>query len=230
MINNVSSLIQRPREEILNLIGEGYDSAKAISEKTGMSVAHISQQLQLLEAQGVIQKHIHREGKVGKPSANYSINQEFAITIIISKNGISKTRHKLTSRNQYMIQAASQEEEIDRYFLQKFYFTHEDIIHASKIVATLNTTEKDINLLIISDDVDRIRTEKSSVIMTHPDKSKKRIVIWSHTWDEVVEGLRHKEAYFVDKISQAQILVEQHKQFNLAKLKKMLLQSDSNGQ
>ena len=109
-----------------------------------------------------------------------------------------------TNIDKYRLSSLMTNHNEDLYFLQKLYYTHENFFHIIQAAGIIDSNEHEIHLFIIGKDIEQIRQEKSSITMTSPIGQTKTFILWTHTKEEVENGLKNKEIYFIEKIKQSE--------------------------
>ena len=203
-MNDEASFICSPqRWNIITAITTGVDSATTLAEKLQLSIPYINTQLKLLEAAGYVKKEKKRTAKIGKPRTHYRVAKELAIVAAIKPSKTQLSVVKPQKHASFIFNTLFLKNEDELYFLQKFYYTNEDLIHSTEMTALIDTKEDGMHFLVITPDVDEFRKKYSNIVITHPLKKEQKIVMWSHTKEEVLQGLQNKEEYYVKKVEKA---------------------------
>ncbi len=221
MVNELEFICTSPRWEILELISKNKNTATEIAKHLNFSVAHINQQLKLLEAYNYIKKSKKSKGTVGKPRTKYHITKNHYFIGKLTRNQAKITIVRPNKKSDFINNTMFIMDEEQKYFLQKFYFTHEEFIHTTDLIATL-PPENQIHLLVIAKKVDEIRSKKSNFTIGSQDGKQMKFVLWSHTKEEIIKGLENKEKYFIEKISEAKPLWNLTDEDILSELKEVL--------
>lgn len=189
-------LLQESKWKIIRAINNGFESPSEISKETGMSLPHITQNVAVLEASGILKKKKETRKELGKPKNILSINKEIGFFATMGKKSSFKKTfvpnefHKQTTK----IMLNTKEE--DHFYLIKFLLK-EEIVDKAQAIAYIESTDKEIHLLIITEYLEYIRNNFSNlVIKNFFEGGQKKIVCWSHNVKEIKEGLVNKESYF----------------------------------
>ncbi len=205
-IEDANFILNPLRWDIITAIAKGVGNATKIAKETGKSIAFIGQQLALMEANGFIKQTKQKKDQntfVGKPPRSYEIAKEMNIMISIGSDEVSMQTITPSHLDKYRLSTLMVSNNEDIYFLQKLYYTHDAFFSIIQSVGILESTPTEIHLFVISTDVETIRKEKSSIKMTSPEGMTKTFILWAHTVEEIREGLKRREDYFVDKITKA---------------------------
>jgi hypothetical protein len=201
----------------LKAISQGYESASSIAKELRISITFAAQQLKLLEAYNFIQRKKIRTKKIGKPAALYEISKQSTALCHIGSDAVFFHSIKGSKSNNFLINAAHLETYNTNYFLYKMYFLHEDILLKSEYVSLLEMSKQKIQVFIITENVEKIRKELSTIHLESNDGTKMDTALWSHTMEEVVQGLQKKEKYFLEKLDKSITLLDNNN--TLKKLK-----------
>lgn len=200
-----------PPEELLtgtrwkvieNVAKKGPKTATQIAKDTGVTLPAISQAMKLLEAYGYIVAKKQKRSGPGKPAVEYQLKKQTAmITICLpglaEKINISPDPETEAELRTLMLSPK------DRYWLLKLLCTQDDLLEDCQAIGFVKSTEKETHLLVIAEKLDAFRKEYSKIRLEGKGKEKKTIVIWSHTEQEIIDGLGRKEHYFADLVKQA---------------------------
>ena len=203
MHNEAAFILKAQRWDIISTITKGQDCATTIAEKLNLSVAYVNTQLKLLEAAGYLKKEKRKKVGIGKPRTHYRIAKELAIMAAINQQKTQILILKPQKHTSFIFNTLFLKSEEELYYLQKFYYTHEDLVHGTEMMALIETKEDGMHFLVITPDVERFREQYSNVTIKSPLKKEMRIVMWSHTKEEVMAGLKSKEAYYTQKVHNA---------------------------
>ncbi|MFH1506170.1 MAG: helix-turn-helix domain-containing protein [archaeon] len=196
----IESLFGSAKWKILEKLAKEKLSPMQLAEKTKTSIANISQQLALLEAYNFVKKEkTENTNKKGKPKTLYSLAKDIAYVVYAKPGFANKKLFRLDAHLQNMMNVLFLDKKEDAYFISKFLWQYEDMVIPQVDAIFFLKSDNDIELTIISNDqrtLDEIRKKLSNVVLENLEKKKKKIVIWSHSTQEIEEGLKKKEAHF----------------------------------
>jgi hypothetical protein len=203
------------QEEILTCISKHISSPTDISKKINKSLPLIVNQIQLLEAKQYIEKEeVKKLKKAGRPKQKYSIKKSQTSIQIIHPHNYSTqkiTNNKIELYLQLLIHIPSNQQPLfSKYFWEKAqYFKHVEII------ATLNHTEKEVELLAITskEHLEKLRKEISNVNTTY-EQITTRFACWVHTLEEIEEGLKNNDEYYQELLKKIQHKIDNKKQLS----------------
>jgi DNA-binding Lrp family transcriptional regulator len=209
MQNINTEIFHKNKWDILQEIAKKPQSATELSETLGTSISNLTQQLKLLEAYGVIKKIAGKEeSSVGKPRTIYSLGADMAYNIILMDK---KAEIKQMATDEYgrllinMLSCLSPE---DIFYLLKFKIKYEDVFKKCKAIGVLKTTKDAIELLLITDSLDEIRSKFSNIFIENFHGKTKKIINWTHSEYEIDEGLKRKDKYFIDMLKNCQTVFD----------------------
>lgn len=207
-------LLSKSKWSILKELSKGDKSAVEIAKKTNQSTANVTQQLRLLEAYNMVKKvkQEAKEGKrkAGKPKTPYMLSQEILITSILKPGLAEKKTLKLKEADDCqkcimtMFFLLNPE---DHYHLIKFVCVT-DMLKKADTIGFIKSSEKEIEIMIITDHVKEVREKFSNMSISGLDGKTKKIISWSHNKKEVEEGLERKEEYFINLIKNSKELID----------------------
>ncbi len=184
-------------------------SASDIAKTLKTSIANISQQLKLLEAYGIIKKEREEPSAgPGKPKIFYEIKKEQTYIISLKKDSLKKIKLPVFWGYDLFINMAEILDPRDQYFVPKFCFYTEDILKLCTGIALIKSTGQAIEFLLFTDQLEKIRKEYSNVILKDLEGKEKRIVCWTHSENELMNGLQNNEKYFIDLLKDAQLIFD----------------------
>ena len=191
---------------ILKEIAENPQSPSDLALKTNTSLSNISQQLKLLEAYQILRRDKSEEKSTGKPRTIYSLNIELAYALILKKGMAERKVFYVDHNNEMFFNILFSINPEDLMFMLKFSFKYEDILKKCKSIGFLKSTRDSIELFLITDHLDEIRSKFSNIFVDDHLGRAKKIVNWSHNEFEINDGLNRKDKYFMDMIKNVQII------------------------
>lgn len=204
-------LLTKSKWSILKELAKGEKSAVEIARKTNQSIANVTQQLQLLEAYNLVKKAKQvKEKKAGKPRTPYVLSQEIVLTSML-KPGIAEKRllklKELDAYHRFLLNLFFILNPEDHYYLIKFTCIT-DIIKKADTIAYLNSDDKEIEIMIITEHTREVREKYSNMNITGLDGKTKKIISWTHNKKEIEEGLERKEDYFINLVKNSRELID----------------------
>lgn len=202
-------LLTGARWKVLENVAEkGPKTATKIAQETGITLPAISQAMKLLEAYGYIIAKKQKRSGPGKPTVEYQLKKQTAmislcLTGLAEKISITPDAKTEAQLRTFMLSPK------DRYWLNKLLCTQDGLLDDCQAIGFVHSTDKESHLVVIAEKLEAFRKEHANIKLegkTSDDekgKEKRTIVIWSHTQQEVIEGLERKEAYFIDLIKEA---------------------------
>lgn len=187
------NLLQNARWEIIKAISKGRSSATELAKTTKSSLPNISQQMKLLEAYDLVEYIKDQRKGQGKPRQLFQLKREFC-HLTFARPGFAEKRffnpdiYHTTLLNILFVPNMQ-----DHSYLHKYLFNDELLLHCA--VAYLKSNENEIEVVILTENLNLIRTKYSNTFVEHAGKAKK-IIAWSHSLQEINDGLARKEAYF----------------------------------
>lgn len=194
--------------KLLQEIGKKPQAASDLAKTLKTSIANTNQQLKLLEAYGVIKKEKQEQTKkAGKPKTLYDIKKEEHYLITLMPGKVKKRRIPPFWGQNLFFNTLDLNID-DQYFITKFCFFTEDILKHCDGVAFLKSTKETVELVLLTTALEKIRQEYSNVQLSTPEGTKKKIVCWTHSKEELENGLVNKEKYFLDLIKDYHIVYD----------------------
>lgn len=196
------------RWKMLESIAEHERSASEVAKAVGSSVAHASQQLKLLEARSLITRTKRQQHGKGKPHQRYRIAKALAVVTSIAPGYAQQRTLSPTSFQTMLLNVLLWPRLADQYFLQKFLCLHEDVVAESSAIAISDAAGDELHLLLITspEQLEHVR-QKSKAVIEHTGE-KRTIICWTHTIEEVEQGLAQGEAYYVNHLRKPHILTD----------------------
>jgi len=86
-----------------------------------------------------------------------------------------------------------------QYLILKFFLNNYELFDKCDAVALIkNKSDADLDFLIITNKVDEIRGNYSNVHIKDEHNKDRKIACWTHSQNELIEGLNKNEKYFQD--------------------------------
>jgi len=206
---NYGELLTDSRWNIIKELSKKEQTPTYLATKTNTSLANISQQLRLLEAYGLVKKEKQANNKEpGKPKNLYSIGKEVVNLTFISKHMAEKRDLELYFMQKVIIRLWLNLKKEEVYFLEKFLILHEEVIKKCQAISIVKTSSEQIELLIITKDVHELRAKYSNKETTNLEGKTKKIVCWTHTIEEIEQGIANNEEYFNQLISNIKPIID----------------------
>nr|MCK4930198.1 winged helix-turn-helix transcriptional regulator [Nanoarchaeota archaeon] len=204
-------LLTKSKWSILKELAKGEKSAVEIAKKTNQSIANVTQQLQLLEAYNLVKKAKQvKEKKAGKPRTPYVLSQEIVLASMLKPGVADKKLLKLKELDEchrFLLNIFFILNPEDHYYLIKFACIT-DIIKKADTIAYLNSDDKEIEIMIITEHTCEVREKYSNMNITGLDGKTKKIISWTHNKKEIEEGLERKEDYFINLVKNSRELID----------------------
>jgi len=191
---------------ILREIAQGPVSPTDLAAKTSTSLSNITQQLKLLEAHKIVGKKKSEEKSAGKPRTIYHINNEMVYSILLMDGKAERRVFKIDNTNKMFFNIIFGMNTEDILLMLKFCFKYEDVLKKCKAIGYLKSTRDSIELFLITDYLDEIRSKFSNIFIEDSHSKTKKIVNWSHNEFEINDGLGRKDKYFMDMIKNVEII------------------------
>lgn len=189
------SLLQKSRWQIVKTISEHPKSASEVAEAVETSLPNASQQLRLLEAYRIVSHDTARSGEVGKPKQVYRLAKAFALITFVREGFAERKTISPDKLQGLLLQLIFVQPQQDQGFLLKFFLMHEEIIEKCTI-GILKSSGEEIEILLITEDVEPIRKNYSNTTVSLMGETRK-IIAWTHSTAELNDGLAKEEAYFM---------------------------------
>jgi DNA-binding transcriptional ArsR family regulator len=203
-------ILSNNRWIILKEIAEGPQSPSDLALKTNTSLSNITQHLKLLEAYKIVRKDKSEEKNTGKPRTIYSLNVELAYALVLKEGKAERRVFNIDSNNSMFFDVLFSMNPDDLMFILKFCFKYEEILKKCKAIGFLKSSKDSIELFLITDHLDEIRSKFSNIFIDDFHGKTKKIINWSHNEFEINDGLHRKDKYFMDMIKNVQVIHDPH--------------------
>ncbi len=197
---------------LLQFIAEEPQTPSALALKTHTSISHVVQQLKLLEAYNIVtceRERLPEPGlktsistkspgrSSGKPKNIYTLATQAIYMTILRKGLAQKKTIKLDTHNTLLFTTIATTNSEDTFFILKFMMTYEELIKKTKAIGFLKSTRESIELFIISDHLEELRSKFSNIFIQDLSGKTKKIINWSHNEYEITDGLHRSDPYFI---------------------------------
>jgi len=194
------------RWNILKEIAQSPQSPSDLALKTNTSISNITQQLKLLEAYKIVRKEKSEEKNAGKPRTIYYLNVEIAYSVILKNGKAERKLFYIDNNNNMFFNILFSLNPEDLMFILKFSFKYEEVLKKCKAIGFLKSTKDSIELFLITDHLEEIRSKFSNIFIEDHHGKTKKIINWSHNEFEINDGLSRKDKYFMDMIKNVQAI------------------------
>jgi DNA-binding transcriptional regulator GbsR (MarR family) len=191
---------------ILKEIASNPQSPSDLALKTNTSLSNITQQLKILEAYKVVRKEKSAEKNNGKPRTIYYINDDVVHAMILKNGFADKKMFYIDNNNKIFFNILFNTNSDDLMFMMKFNFKYEEILKKCKAIGFLKSSRESIELFLITDNLEEIRSKFSNIFIDDHHGKIKKIINWTHNEHEISEGLNKKDKYFMDMIKNISII------------------------
>lgn len=194
--------------DIIAHIARKPSSPTEIAEATKTSISNVVQQLKILEAYDIVKGKKIVDNSPGKPRTIYTLASGFAF-IVFARDGRAQRKYlKMDPSHEFLCNAIIGTGPDDAPLLSKMYATQEEFMKKCKAIGFLKSNKENIELFIITDHLDDVRSKHSNLFIGDMYNKTKKIVNWSHNEQEITDGLNRKDKYFMDMIKNAEILYD----------------------
>ncbi|MFA6072872.1 MAG: winged helix-turn-helix domain-containing protein [Candidatus Woesearchaeota archaeon] len=205
--------------QILKILSKSPQTPKQLAEKLGTTIANMSQQLKLLEAYGFLKKTRADKGpnsrKLKDLRVMYTLVKGKIWLTSIAPGNVKKKELKLTPDTSLMINLLLSDYKEEIPFILNFFINSNLVEHIDGAYY-LRSDNQEIHILVVTKKLEHFRENKSYIKIKHKNEDR-TIRFWSHTIQEIREGLIKKEEYFIDLTSQTTPLYEkEHIDFNIS--------------
>lgn len=205
---------------ILKEIAQAPQSPSDLALKLNTSLSNITQQLKLLEAYKLVRKEKSEKKQAGKPRTIYHINTEVAYATILMENKAERKIFPIDNNNRMFFNIVFSLNPDDLIYILKFTFKYDDVLKKCKAIGFLKSTKDSIELFLITDHLEEIRSKFSNIFIEDQNEKTKKIINWSHNEFEINEGLNRKDKYYMDMLKNVQILNDPEKILTVIKEKR----------
>lgn len=206
----IEQFITQTKWSILCALAESEKSSSEIATETGSSLANISQQAKLLEAYGMITpvKKLSK-GRTGKPKRTYKLNHNFTFLANVEKGFSGKTTLQLDKHERAFINIWFYEQKQAWSYLRAYLVLNEELFTLCSTIAVVSSDKQEIHLILITEkqNLEKIRNNHSQHEIKIGNETKK-VISWTHSLEELEEGVMRKDEYFLKILSNPHILYD----------------------
>lgn len=195
-------IITGTRWEILKALSKKKMISSELARHTKTTLPNISQNIRLLEAYGYVTKT--KQKTKSKPSDLYELKKEFAQVTICGFGSAEKTFFNPDIIQTGILNSLFLKND-QKWIIQLLF--NKKFLELCKSIAYIESNDKEIHLLIVSEKIDEFRKEFSHIKL-ELDKEKRKIACWSHTKEEAINGLNNKEKYFLDLFKKPFVIID----------------------
>jgi len=198
------SLLQNSRWQVLKAITQSHTSASEIAKVINTSIPNVTQQLKLLEAYGIVAFDKEKKEGLGKPRQLYKLTKPVA-SIALARDGMAKQKFFQPCWEQALILSSTFiKSPQEQFCLLKFLFNNEEILQKCG-VAYVKSSSEEIEIFLLTELLDEIRKKYSSGNVECGGK-KFKVVAWTHSFEEVKDGLARDDKHFIHLLKDSLIL------------------------
>ena len=203
--------------ELLTNVAKKRSSASEIAKETGISLPYILSQLTLLEAKGLIQKDEEKkENKPGKPKKFYSLaTPRIDVSLLMEGFGAQYQIQNPTRLVQVFFRVLSFVPPDKQGAFAEYYWCKAHFFRFIKGMALIGEKDNTVELMAITtkEKLAEARKQISEHIVGIPEYKGLRIACWVHTLEEIIEGLKKNDQYYVRLVKLAKPLMDDHGEF-----------------
>lgn len=194
-----ASLLSGSRWELLEALAKKPSSTSELAVGIGTSQANVSQQLRQLEIAGIVTKQ-----RTQRKGAHYlyEITDSVLHLTYVSRTAAYKKMYSKASPERFFqaLLLAEHGQHLLTYLL-----THIDLAKRFISIGYLNRDTP--QLFVIAEQVDDIRQHHANTTVKTLEGEKK-VVLWSHTKQEVKDGLDRKDPYFFESLKEVTLMYD----------------------
>jgi len=194
---DIESLFQASRWELLIELARKAQGTTEIATRLRTSPANVSQQLRQLELAGLVAK---RRSSKGRTHYKYFIPKSYTYAVSLTPNSAHKGYYKRSIYENFLVGISLH---LHCEALLAFIIGRPEIMGKAQFIGVLKRGSPE--LFIITEDVDNIRHHHANVEVS-TTKGPRRVVVWSHTLEEINEGLTKKEQYFENLVKESELM------------------------
>jgi hypothetical protein len=177
-------IVTGARWELLQQIALHPQTGAALALQNGTTPANVSQHLKLLELAGLVSR-VRINGK----AMQYQLAHQTALITLLTDAPV-RTVVPLTDMSCAELRLLC-EGSANARTIRWFILQHEDLVKTFLAFGRVHSQGPDTQLFVISNNIKPLRKEYANIHF-----GTQKLVIWSHTPEEVRDGLARNEPYF----------------------------------
>jgi DNA-binding transcriptional ArsR family regulator len=203
------TLLNSSRWNILEALARGEFTASELARITKSSLPNISQQAKLLEAYEVIKTRREEKQGPGKPRTIYELNKNLAHIAVARKGFAGKKTLTLDTFHNAVLNIWFLDRADDHYYLQKFLWQNEELIKECLGMALVEARGDELHLLVLAapEKLEHLRKKFSKAVISSQEKQRS-VIAWTHSVEEMREGLARDDTYYKNLLKKPHIIVE----------------------
>jgi hypothetical protein len=211
------TLLNNARWEIIRSISKGKASATELAKSTRSSLPNVSQQMKLLEAYDLVEYLKDQRKGQGKPRQIFQLKREFC-HITFARQGFAEKRFfNPDAYHTMLLNILFLPNMQDHVYLHKMLLNDEILQNCA--VAFLKSNEAEIELLLLTENLDLIRSKYSNTFVEANGRVRK-VIAWSHNHHELQDGLNRNDPYYINLLMHNPVILHDPKgQFERIKRK-----------
>ena len=188
-------LLSGVRWLVVKAIAEhGEQNGAEIARLSGTSLPSVSQAMKLLEAYGYIIVKKRKKRGPGKPVVAYALKRP-VLQCTFAREGYAAKAVLAPDDLQSALLSTLFLPPRDQHAVLRALLDREELFSLCQALSFVSSDEKEVHLLAISTTLEPLRKQYANFVVQAGGATRK-IVIWSHSAPEAIDGLRRKENYF----------------------------------
>lgn len=196
---SVEQLLTGSRWQLLQALAKRPQSTSELAKGLGTSQANVSQQLKHLELANIISRR--RAPKRKRVHYVYELPDNFTYLVRLAP-GLAEKKTLTTTPTEQLLAALLLHDHATA--LLTFILTKPDYFRKCLAIGALDRNEP--QLFILTEHVDEFRTNSNIELETID--GKKEVAIWSHSSDEVADGLERGDQYFHESLRETSVVYD----------------------
>ena len=195
----VEQLLTGSRWQLLEALAKRPQGTSELAKEVGTSQANVSQQLKHLELAGIITRRRAPERK--RVHYVYELPKNFTYMVRLAP-GLAEKKQLTSNETEQLLSSLLLHEHSTA--LLTFVLAKPDYFRKCLAIGALD--RKDPQLFILTEHVDEFRTNSNVKLETI--NGKEELAIWSHSSQEVADGLAREDSYFSDSLKELTVVYD----------------------
>lgn len=184
-------LLTGSRWEILQELARTPKSTSQLAKALSTSQANVSQQLKQLELAGLVTR---KRSKSQRVHYKYEITKDILQYFYVSQQGVTKKTFTDKPLEMFIAALTIHDHSVP---LLTFILSRPELTSRFTAIGVLKRPRPE--LFVIADSVEDIRREHAN-INVHTLLGEQKIILWSHTVQEVEDGIKRQDPYFLEAL------------------------------